>query len=1072
MQTIQNYLENVNRLFQTGNAREHSYRGDLQQLLNTIINDDEIIVTNEPARIRDVGAPDYSITKKDIPIGYIEAKDIDKPLQSKDYKEQFDRYKNALDNLIITDYLDFWFYKHGELTCKISIAKIEDNKIIALEENHELFINNILSFTTFVSQSITSPSKLAKMMAGKARLLENVIENAIISDEESDENNSLRNQLQVFKTNLIHDITPSSFADIYAQTIAYGLFAARLHDTTLDDFSRQEAVSLIPKSNPFLRGLFNYISGIDCDDRLVWIIDSLAEIFLATDIKKLLDGFSQKTGMNDPIIHFYETFLGEYNPKLRKARGVWYTPEAVVNFIVRACDEVLKDDFGLEDGLTCEDKITIKIDDLHAGHTPSGKIRQKEVQTHKVQILDPATGTGTFLAETIKFIKKEFWGGSWSSYVEEHLVPRLNGFELLMASYAMAHLKLDLLLMETGYKPINQKRFNVFLTNSLEEHHEQTGTLFSSYLADESKKADRVKKETPVMVVMGNPPYSAESSNKNDFIDKLLEDYKKEWDGTKLKEKNPKWLNDDYVKFIRYSESYIEKNEEGILGFITNHSYIDNPTFRGMRYHLLKTFDKIYIIDLHGNSKKKEVCPDGSKDENVFDIMQGVAIIIGVKKKTKSKKLAELYLCDIYGKRDFKYNFLNENSLKSLPFEKIEYREPEFYFFKNDFKVKSIYEKGLNINDIFKLSSVGIVTSRDKLVIDEKKENLKFKIEEFFNNSSEHIKNNMKVKENSSFKIDKVKNESIFDENYINPISYRPFDDKYIYFDIKFIERSRGKLSNYFFKKNNIGIVYRRQQLPDNQSYYFVSKNIMADGYIRSDNKGGESVAPLYLYPDENSLGTKRTPNLNLEIVKEIEEKLNLKFVNEKNIGEAEASLPKKDGSGVLTPPSETFAPIDLLDYIYAVLHSPNYRETYKEFLKIDFPRVPYPEPETFWQLVELGSKLRALHLLEDESLNERVIDIEGEGNLEIINKLNKKDFEIKDEKVTLHVNPEISIINIPLVAWEFYIGGYQPAQKWLKDRVGRTLSRADLKHYNKIINALVKTDNIMKEIDKLQIIK
>ncbi|MGE4444649.1 MAG: type ISP restriction/modification enzyme [Candidatus Altimarinota bacterium] len=1048
MQILNDYIQNINRLYQTGNAREHSYRGDLQHLLNLIINDKDIVVTNEPARIRDVGAPDYSITRKDIPIGYIEAKDIDKPLNSKDYEEQFTRYKNALDNLIITDYMDFWFYKNGELTIKIPIAKIENGNIIAIEENAKLFIDNIKSFTTFVSQTITSPSKLAKMMAGKARLLENIIENAILSDEQSDANNSLRDQLEIFKISLIHDITPQSFADIYAQTIAYGMFAARLHDLTLENFSRQEAVFLIPKSNPFLRGLFNYVSGAECDDRLIWIIDSLAEIFLATDIRKILDGFSQKTGMDDPIIHFYETFLAEYNPALRKSRGVWYTPESVVNFIVRACDEVLKTEFGLVDGLSDETKVKIKIDDLDAGYNKQGQRKQKEIETHKVQILDPATGTGTFLAETIKLIKKDFWGGSWSSYVEEHLIPRLNGFELLMASYAMAHLKLDLLLMETGYKPINQKRFNVFLTNSLEEYHEHTGSLFASYLANESKEADRIKKETPVMVVMGNPPYSGESSNKNNFIDKLLEDYKKEWDGSKLRERNPKWINDDYVKFIRYAENYIEKNKEGILGFISGHGYIDNATFRGMRYHLLSTFDKIYIIDLHGNSNKKEVSPDGSKDENVFDIMQGVAIIIALKKKTKSKKLAELYLCNIYGKREDKYKCLSENSLKSLPFEKIEYKEPEFYFFKNDFNVKTKYDNGFNINQFFNSSSVGIVTARDKLVIDESSTNLENRIKEFFNNDILYIKNKMGIKENSSFNIEKVKRESSYEPRFINNISYRPFDDRYIYFDSKFIERSRGKLSHYFSNQSNIGLIYRRQQLPDNQAFYFLSNKIIADGFIRSDNKGGESIAALYLYPDRNSFNQERTPNLNQEIVKEIEEKLNLKFVNEKENN------------------TSTFAPIDILDYIYAILYSPNYRETYKEFLKIDFPRVPYPDIQTFWQLVSLGGRLRALHLLEDESLNDRVIDIKGEATLIISNKLNKNDTSIENNLVTLNINKEVSIINIPLIAWEFYIGGYQPAQKWLKDREGRELSRNDLKHYNKIINALYKTSEIMKEID------
>lgn len=1069
MQKLHNYIENINRLFVTGNAREHSYRGDLQDLLNKIINDKDIVVTNEPARIVNVGAPDYSITKKDIPIGYIEAKDINKPLNSKDYTEQFDRYKNALDNLIITDYMDFWFYKSGELTNKIKIAKIEDDKIVALEENFLLFINNIKSFTTQISQTITSPSKLAKMMAGKARLLQNVIERAIISEDESDANNSLREQLEVFKATLIHDITPESFADIYAQTIAYGMFAARLHDETMNTFTRQEAVFLIPKSNPFLRGLFNYVSGAECDDRIIWIIDSLAEIFLATDVKKLLDGFSQKSGMNDPIIHFYETFLSEYNPALRKSRGVWYTPQAVVNFIVRACDEVLKVEFDLSDGLSDETKIKIKVDDINSGYTKSGQKIKKELEVHKVQILDPATGTGTFLAETIKFIKKDFWGGSWSSYVEEHLIPRLNGFELLMASYAMAHLKLDLLLLETGYKPSKeQKRFNIFLTNSLEEHHEQSGNLFASYLANESKEADRVKKDVPVMVVMGNPPYSGHSSNKNDFIDKLLEDYKKESDGRKLQEKNPKWLNDDYVKFIRYSESYIEKNQEGILGFITNNSYINNPTFRGMRYHLLKTFDKIYIIDLHGDSKKKETAPDGSKDENVFDIMQGVAIIIAIKKKQKSKKLAELYLCDIYGKRDYKYEFLIENSLKSLPFEKIEFKEPDFYFKSQNFQKLIEYEKNFKINELFTINSAGIVTARDGLVIDENEHKLKDRILNFYEDKE------MILKENENFKIDKIRNNFTFDEKYIKIISHRIFDNKFIYYHSPFIERDRFNVMRHF-NKNNLGIAISRQ-CQDDWKHIFISKNITDLNLTGTAGKFGSGyLCPLYLYPDENSLTNEPVPNFNMDIIKDIEKSLNLNFGNWtlvqslEKIGGTEVPLPKeKAGESEVLLPKKEFQALDLFDYIYAVLHSPNYREKYKEFLKIDFPRVPYPKPETFWQLVSLGGKLRSLHLLEDTSLDERIIDIKGEGELLIKNSLNKKDFSVEDEKVELRLNDEVSVVNIPLVAWEFYIGGYQPAQKWLKDRVGRVLNRADMKHYNRIINALCKTDLIMKKIDEV----
>ena len=1051
MQKLHNYIENINRLFVTGNAREHSYRGDLQDLLNKIIDDKDIVVTNEPARIVNVGAPDYSITKKDIPIGYIEAKDINKPLNSKDYTEQFDRYKNALDNLIITDYMDFWFYKSGELTNKIKIAKIEDNKIVALEENFLLFINNIKSFTTQISQTITSPSKLAKMMAGKARLLQNVIERAIISEDESDANNSLREQLEVFKATLIHDITPESFADIYAQTIAYGMFAARLHDETMNTFTRQEAVFLIPKSNPFLRGLFNYVSGAECDDRIIWIIDSLAEIFLATDVKKLLDGFSQKSGMNDPIIHFYETFLSEYNPALRKSRGVWYTPQAVVNFIVRACDEVLKDEFDLSDGLSDETKIKIKVDDINSGYTKSGQKIKKELEVHKVQILDPATGTGTFLAETIKFIKKDFWGGSWSSYVEEHLIPRLNGFELLMASYAMAHLKLDLLLLETGYKPSKeQKRFNIFLTNSLEEHHEQSGNLFASYLANESKEADRVKKDVPVMVVMGNPPYAVSSSNKNEWIQNLIADYKKDLNERKIN------LDDDYIKFIRYGQHYIEKNGEGILAYISNNSFIDGITHRQMRKSLLECFDKIYILDLHGNSKKKETAPDGSKDENVFDIMQGVSINIFIKKKQKSKKLADVYHYDLYGKRDFKYEFLSENNLKSVNWEKLDYSEPNYFFVKKDFTDIKEYEKGFKIDELLKVSVAGVETIRDSITIHFEENSLRKVIEDFLELNENEIAKKYNTSDSRDWKIERAKADvknNINNEMVWQNVSYRPFDIRKTFYTGKqngFVCNGRFNVMKHLLK-NNIGFIAKRGFYNENSPVAFLTKYISdRRGWSSPGMQGAESIFPLYLYPDENSLTNERTPNLNLEIVKEIEEKLGLKFVNEK------------------IEDSTTFAPIDILDYIYAVLHSPSYREKYKEFLKIDFPRVPYPKPETFWQLVSLGGKLRSLHLLEDTSLDERIIDIKGEGELLIKNSLNKKDFSIEDEKVELRLNDEVSVVNIPLVAWEFYIGGYQPAQKWLKDRVGRVLNRADMKHYNRIINALCKTDLIMKKIDEV----
>lgn len=618
--TIQQYIDTVAKRYDSGISREHSYRSDLEVLLRALVTTVEI--TNEPANVTDCGNPDYVITKGKIPIGYIEAKDIAKDLNSKSYKEQFGRYRNALDNLIITDYLWFQFFQNGEMVHEIRIGEIVDGKVKSLPENFAKFENLIQDFCTFVSQTIKSSKKLAVMMAAKARLLQNILEQAVESDEETQANTSIKAQYETFKDILIHDLEPKGFADIYAQTLAYGMFAARLNDTTIDTFSRQEAAELIPKSNPFLRKLFGYVAGPDIDERIKPTVENLAEVFRHTNVEELLKNFGNSTQTNDPIIHFYETFLAEYDPKLRKARGVWYTPEPVVSFIVRAVDDILKTEFGLTQGLADTTKTKISVD-------VQGKVQEQEV--HKVQILDPATGTGTFLAEVVKYIYNNNFKqmqGMWSSYVDEHLIPRLNGFELLMASYAMAHLKLSMLLAETGYKSKTDQRLNVYLTNSLEEHHKDTGTIFSSWLSAESNEANRIKRDVPVMCVIGNPPYSVSSSNKGEWIESLISDYKKN-----LNEKSYNSLSDDYVKFIRYGEHFIDKNGEGILAYISNNSFLDGIVFKRMREHLMKTFDKIYILDLHGNAKKKETTPGGGKDENVFDIMQGVSINIFVKKR-------------------------------------------------------------------------------------------------------------------------------------------------------------------------------------------------------------------------------------------------------------------------------------------------------------------------------------------------------------------------------------------------------------------------------------------------------
>ncbi|MGQ0442144.1 MAG: N-6 DNA methylase, partial [Methylophilaceae bacterium] len=624
--TLNDYISIVNQRYQAGNATEHSYRGDLQQLLQTMLPD--VAVTNEPKRI-DCGAPDYILSRKEVPLGYIEAKDVGVELGAKNHKAQFDRYKAALDNLIITDYLQFHFFKQGQLVASCFIGELGfdskgNGKIHANPQNFDAFSSLIQNFALTITQSIKSPVKLAQMMAAKAKLMADVIDKALNEDKQNNTQSELYNQYEAFKTVLIHDISHTEFADIYAQTIAYGMFAARYHDPTLPTFTRHEAATLIPQSNPFLRQLFRTIAGYNLDDtdgkRLLWIVEELVQIFLATDVASIMRNFGKATRQQDPVVHFYETFLSEYDPKLRKARGVWYTPEPVVNFIVRAVDDILKTKFNLPKGLGDTSKTQITVDVHGAGK--KGKTEKLTKEIHKVQILDPATGTGTFLAQTVRHIYNTQFAsmqGMWPQYVKEHLIPRLNGFELLMTSYAMAHLKLDMLLTETGYvNDSASERLRIYLTNSLENDDAPDLPLFS-YLSNEANEANRIKRDAPVMVVMGNPPYSGESANKGDWIMGLMEDYKKEPGGKiKLQERNPKWINDDYVKFMRFGQHFIDKNGEGILAFINPHGFLDNPTFRGMRWSLLNTYDEIYVLDLHGNSKKKEVSPDGSADINVF----------------------------------------------------------------------------------------------------------------------------------------------------------------------------------------------------------------------------------------------------------------------------------------------------------------------------------------------------------------------------------------------------------------------------------------------------------------------
>lgn len=1012
--TTLEYTKELNAQYSTGKATEHSYRPALKELLQSLLP--KMTVVNEPSRY-EFGAPDYILLRKDVPVAFIEAKDFAKSNDlagCKENKEQFNRYKQSLDNIIFTDYLDFWLYRNGEFVDSVRIAELKGDKIVLVKENEAKFISFIEHFANTQPQRITSSKRLAEIMAGKARLLADVISQLLAKDIE--EQSDIYSQMQAFKEVLMHDITTEQFADIYAQTVAYGMFAARLHDPSPEDFTRQEAAALIPRTNPFLRQMFQYIAGYDLDERVAWIIDDLAEIFRVSDINKVMKGYGKRTRQTDPMIHFYENFLSAYNNKLRKNCGVYYTPQPIVSYIVRAVDEILQTEFGLADGLADTSKTKMTILNQKA------KKRDKdtyEIEAHKVQILDPATGTGTFLAEVINVIHDKMQGqqGIWQSYVENELLPRLNGFELLMASYAMAHLKLDMVLSETGYDTTkNNERLRVYLTNSLEEHYDTIGTVWANALSNEANQASHIKRNAPVMVVLGNPPYSGISFNNGAWITSLIDDYKYV-NGVHFNERKH-WLNDDYVKFIRLGQAFVDKNTEGVLAYINNHSFLDNPTFRGMRWNLMQSFDKIYIIDLHGNSKKKEVCPDGSKDENVFDIQQGVSINIFIKNGKKRKgELAEVYHCDLYGVREFKYNYLLEHSFTTTDFTRIEPSAPFYFFIKRDTANEEVYNRGFSVNDMFPVSTVGVVTAKDAVLIDTSKSLLLDKVADHYQIQP--------------------------DKMLIANIDYRPFDKRYVYYDVSKIERPREKVMRHFIEGDNVGLMTCRQTVID-WSHIGVSKYIVDDSRVSNKTKERGYVFPLYLYDAQD--GKSRRPNLDMEIVGEIADRIGLTF-------EAEPS----DNEGA-------FSPFDLLDYIYGILHSPSYRERFNEFLKVDFPRIPYPtNASEFQRIAKIGGELRKVHLMEIKLPILTKFNVNGSDTVEII-KVTEGNSE---DVIKIWINDKQYFDDVPRIAWEFYIGGYQPAQKWLKDRKGMKLEAKDYLHYAHIISALYRTQELMNEIDK-----
>jgi len=1021
---FENYIRSISSKFSRVETSEMGYRTDFEILIKGIFQTIKVQQIDHDAKVANGNKPDFVVLKYDVPILYIEAKDIGISLDKVEKSDQMTRYY-GYTNLVLTDYVEFRFYRNGiryEEPIKIANYNIKNRTISSIPENYEHVVRSLVEFTQTHKEPIRSGEHLAKIMGGKAQRIRDNVRQFFTS--ESNKNSELIHIYETIRKLLVHDLTPDAFADMYSQTLVYGLFVARYYDESPDNFTRQEARDLVPDSNPFLGYFFDHIIGRDFDKRLEYIVNELCEVFSHSDIKELMgqyfkiDLFGKRHEEPDPVIHFYEDFLKEYDPELRKRMGAYYTPLPIVRFIVNSVDKILEEDFGLSRGLADTSKNTIGL--------------------HRVQILDPAVGTGTFISAVIRNIYERILKtkqeGSWPAYVHHDLLPRIHGFELMMAPYTIAHLKLGMAFEKTGFWKFH-RRLGIYLTNSLEENPIQkelfAGFGFAESIAEESKEASNIKNKTPIMVIVGNPPYSGESSNAfysgNDV-------YKVEPIGGKLKERNSKWLNDDYVKFIRFAESMVEKSGEGIVAMITAHGYLDNPTFRGMRWHLMKTFDEIYVFDLHGNANKKEISLDGGKDENVFNIKTGVALFFGIKRMHKKNDTAKIFRSDLYGNRAFKFDFLEHNSFDSIQWQEIVPSPSNYEWVFRDEEIKKEYQKGFSIEELSPIFSPGIVTSRDEMSIQYTKDGVEKVIRDFYESDVEELRTKYNLgKDVQDWKVEWAKKDIIsnFSEEKIIPINYRPFDIRWTLYTGNsrgFHCRPRESVMNNFLQEN-IGLsVMRQAKDSSDYNHVLMVKNIQ-DGRMMYSGQGITSVFPLYIYLEDGA----KVPNFKKEIIHKIE-----------NIVGKICS-------------------VDIFDYIYAVLYSPSYRKKYGEFLKIDFPRIPYPEDQTrFKKLVELGTELRLLHLFDSQMLEQFITTYPIIGS----NTIDK--IVYKDNKVFINENQYFG--DMPESVWDFYIGGYKPAQKWLKDRKGYILTNADIEHYQKIIVALLETDKIMQKIDKILI--
>lgn len=1055
---------------QTG-YREESYYRYLCDFLESYAGGKEylhmlnVAATNNPSSEsvgEGIGFPDIEIRQNRRLIGYIEVKSPNQNLDSPTFSMQFNKYKESLENIIFTNFKKWVLYTWDKDGKPQKTEEAEWD--YQIDQNAEKLKRLLTVFFEGQSYQAKTPHQLAIALARKTKLLSQQVEEALIS---ANPDKKLIDLKKTFEKTLIQDIDDHQFANIYAETIAYSLFLAKLEHYekgSNEDFSLRTAIDFLPKSVPIFRDLYQLTGGRvePITPGIYKATEILIEQLNFADIERIYKKLVDHKAGEDPVIQFYEPFLSQYDPEERKARGVYYTPKPVVDYIVRSVDFILKTKFN----------------------------KQKGLGDKSVQILDPATGTGTFLMSVIQniysdiekenkplgddLVKRKF-----NEVVSNHILKHLYGFELLVAPYAIAHLKLTLELERLGFKfsmteddsDKDNDRLNIFLANTLDDPEKPPISLFGfESITEESEKAQDVKRNSPILSIIGNPPYSGISTNKGKWITNLIEDYKYV-DGKHFGERKH-WLQDDYVKFIRFSEWKINKTGVGIVALITNRSYLDNPTFRGMRQHLMNSFDEIYILDLNGSEINKELGLNAEDDENVFNIQQGVTISIFVKINLSKKNGCKVFNFNLRGERKSKFNFLIENNFTNIKYQSIIPKKPYYFFVPQKDEFLEDYVENWKVNDIFPENVTGIVTMGDEFIISDTKEKLSGKLQEFLNTNIDEIalKSKFNLGKNYAEWVLTTKPEITFIEDKITEISYRPFDTRWTYFDNKLIWRWRKKIMHNFLVGENLGLITSRINRQASLGYFFVSHNI-TDFHILDNARDSTSVFTLYIYEKSASqlslLGVgeriRSRANISPKFIKEFSKKIGLQFV--------------ESGQGDL---DKTFGPEDIFYYAYAVFHSPTYRIRYAEQLKIDFPRLPLTSSkELFNKLVEKGNELVNLHLLGENPFDKSktVFDDTSKWGIKIAGEKpeNLEDWKVMevryDERTKrVYVNSGQYFDGIEKDVWEFMVGGYQVLDKWLKDRrkAGIILSYDDQIHYMKIVVSLRETIRIMKEIDEV----